>query len=525
MLQKKISAASLALCLANTASYSISAHASNPSTIGKATSLKGLVNVIHGLSKTGGAPKPIALQENGSLYVGDTIVTAAGASVILNFQDDTQMALGPESRFKIDEFHSDKQKPSIFSMVMGALRAKVSKSVNGDVKAVIKTRSSTMGVRGTDFQVIYNNTNQMTSLVTYEGAVAMVKSEGNGLSPSIPVTELVDKLVDTSQAVTVTQGQFAGVNPAAEMPTVPVKISPSQLELLKSQSMVGSVKTNSIQSETTPSNVASNSVRTISPIPPGVDPKVVSHSVRDLQDSIAASGVASNQSPDNAQNQQTRTQTALTAPPEGFFNANTGQVAPPAGGFVDLRTGLYVPPPPGSLYDAVAQVYIPPPSFGTVNAATGEYVPPAGFVLDARQGFVPVNESNRASDTANNQGTPAQRVAGPNGTVPNVATTVGNRSGIVFPGANQQQFGSMNVAPAQVNDGRQAQVAMQPPSESLNMRMPGGFVPNFDGMQPQYPVYNPIICPPYCDPQFQPGALPPPPPGLPPRTAVTFNIQ
>ena len=89
---------------------------------------------------------------------------------------------------------------------------------------------------------------------------------------------------------------------------------------------------------------------------------------------------------------------AAAAPPEGFYNASTGQFAPPAGGFVDVATGLYVAPPPGSTYDATAGVYVPPASFGGFDAASGEYVAPAGVELNADGSFQVTDSSLATAD-------------------------------------------------------------------------------------------------------------------------------
>ena len=83
------------------------------------------------------------------------------------------MDLGPSSNFKLNQPEPDK--PSMFSVLYGSLRAKVTKATTGDTKLMIKSGSTVMGVRGTDFQTTFNSTTAMTSMVTFEGAVAMAK--------------------------------------------------------------------------------------------------------------------------------------------------------------------------------------------------------------------------------------------------------------------------------------------------------------------------------------------------------------
>lgn len=216
------------------------------------------------------------------------------------------------------------------------------------------------------------------------------------VSAAVPNPEVFKAIGDPDKTVSCSRGQYSGMNPAQEQPTIPVKISPSQMESMRTTSLL-----------TPPSAATSNGQgaasavpgKTISVVPPGLDAKAVTPSLDETKAQMAKSGVkpdATSSAPKTA-----------GPPPEGMVDSK-GRVAPPAGGFVDMKTGVYIPPPTGSAFDPVAGVYVPPPSMGTFNPNSGTYVPPAGFVLDAARGFVPAPKE----DLARTAGGPA---TGPGG--------------------------------------------------------------------------------------------------------------
>ena len=74
-----------------------------------------------------------------------------------------------------------KRKTGFISLIKGKLRTKVIKKGTKLTKdkssnsLFIKTNTASLGVRGTDFQVVYNAKNKVTSLLTYEGEVQISK--------------------------------------------------------------------------------------------------------------------------------------------------------------------------------------------------------------------------------------------------------------------------------------------------------------------------------------------------------------
>ena len=142
----------------------------NENGVAKVIILKGTVNAFF---KDG---KAVQVQIDQWLPEGAKITTQDKSFVKLLFIDKSQMNLGPKSEMEIASF--PKNEAGIISLVKGQLRSKVTKDYmqmddKSKSKLYIKTKSAAMGIRGTDFQVNFNEANQNTSLITFERAVAM----------------------------------------------------------------------------------------------------------------------------------------------------------------------------------------------------------------------------------------------------------------------------------------------------------------------------------------------------------------
>lgn len=434
-----------------------------------------------------GEAKAAPIKEGAPIFAGDTIATSADARVKLVLKDESEIVLPASSKFQVESFSKEEKTPSVLSVFVGSLRAKVTKSAGGDTKMLVKTPSATMGVRGTDFQAIYNEKTKMTSLVTFEGSVAMAKLD----SPADATpNRMLDALRDQSKAVVVTEGQYSGIAPAQAQPTVPVKISTAQLETIKN-SAFGAGPSGA------PGAAAAGEKKMMSPVPPGVDAKLVTGTLEEFKAMYGKTAGAEAFEPAELHiggpGGPYQGGPGAPPPPEGFFDAASGRMAPPAGGFIDMNTGLYIPPPPGSAFDPIAGVFVPPPNMGSFNPDTGAYIPPKGFMLDATKGFVPVNAPQP-----------------PTGSLP--AGEAGHEKfGMVFAGMNQKDFGGdMTAAPPP--PGMDPGMFMGGPGAfppgtgpEYGGYFPGGNIPFYNGPQPNYPVYNPYLCPPYCDPEHQPG--------------------
>jgi hypothetical protein len=305
----------------------------------------GTVILLRGTAKLDGG-KTLALKD--SVRPGSTVKTEARSFVKILFADQTTMNIGPDTTLKLEETKAGD--PSLVNLVGGQIRAKVTKDLlqgksGSPEKLLIKTKTAAMGIRGTDFSVSFNPQNQITALITFEGNVAMARSEA-GEDPA--------SALSSGEVRSVGPGQFSGAQPDLAQASTPVKISPAQLESLKANESFQGLGEKAAQKADSLS----------SPIPPGV-------------------------SAQNFSSAPAQAATGNGPPPEGFFDPKSGAYAPRAGGFIDLNSGRYIPPPPGSSFDPNTGVYVPPKAAGRIDPVTGMYVPPKGVELDPVKGFVP----------------------------------------------------------------------------------------------------------------------------------------
>ncbi len=276
-----------------------------------------------------------------------SILTGPRSFIRIKFKDQSLASLGPKSKMVVNQV--GKRKTGLISLIKGKLRTKVIKKGTKLTKEknshtlFIKTTTASLGVRGTDFQVVYNSKNKVTSLLTYEGEVQISKNKVRKKSLKSKTeaeileeqTKEMEKALNSKESVTVPRGQFSGVTPKLKKTTLPVKISPKQFTLL--------YKNDELKK---PEELK------------GISKK----------DYIA--------------------QADQKAPLEGVSSQKTGDFAPRSGGFLDLETGLYVAPGKKSQLNKKLGVY-EDKSIGSLSSKTGKYIPPKGLKLDAEKGFVP----------------------------------------------------------------------------------------------------------------------------------------
>lgn len=93
------------------------------------------------------------------IHKGEIINTASGASVKLLMTDRSIMDLGGSTLFSVDQYKvkgadSMKERQVQFSVDYGKIRASVNEKLSAKGNFRIKTKSATMGVRGTEFVVL-----------------------------------------------------------------------------------------------------------------------------------------------------------------------------------------------------------------------------------------------------------------------------------------------------------------------------------------------------------------------------------
>jgi hypothetical protein len=304
----------------------------------------------------------------GDKFIEDTSILTSDKSFIkIKFIDNTELNVGPESKIVVSTMR--KGEPGVISLLKGKIRTEVLKNSNpNENKFYIKTRTAAMGIRGTDFQTIYNPENKVTSLLTYRGEVAMAKLENkeylkieeasdatisvnrNNSNNDLTISKNnavqfsesneLNKILKNKNTVFVPAGQNSVASDELKKATLPVKISPVQLNILYKNDDFKEKEADELKAATKNSKIESELVT--------VD---------------------------------------QVAPVEGVKNSATGDFAPKAGGFIDLTTGLYVAPDKNAVFDPKQKIYVSE-KIGQVDEETGVYMAPKGLKLDSKKGFI-----------------------------------------------------------------------------------------------------------------------------------------
>jgi hypothetical protein len=317
--------------------------------------------------------KDARLIKKGERLKEDTSILTHDKSFIrIRFDNGTSMSLGPKSKAIVSRVKMTKT--NVVSFLKGKMRTKVIKDAQSGQKNkhLIKTRNAAMGVRGTEFVTVFNPEGNLTSLVTFEGEVAMVQTDSIKSKSSKGKKKVVrnddqsidlentsqkealsdDKLeeaLNTKETVLVKPGQFSGTVDKIKAISQPVNISPVQLNVLYK---------NTDMKEKTSKKVDKADL----------DP----NKQRLLLKSVAQE-----------------------VPPEGTYNQKDKIYAPKSGGLLDLNTGLYVPPSKDAVFDPRYKVYVAA-NVGNIDQDTGQYKAPQGLKLDSKKGFVVKNLKKNA---------------------------------------------------------------------------------------------------------------------------------
>ncbi len=145
---------------------------------------------------------------------GATILTGEKSFVKLVFIDQSMINLGSSSEVKITSF--TKNNPGIISLIRGQIRSQVTKNYmeledKNKSKLFIRTTTAALGIRGTDFQVNFEKKREETTLVTFEGKVAMNKLDSNTNHQNLNQRDL-DKILERNDRIVVSRGEFSNVN-------------------------------------------------------------------------------------------------------------------------------------------------------------------------------------------------------------------------------------------------------------------------------------------------------------------------
>jgi hypothetical protein len=98
------------------------------------------------------------LVDGGSIYPGDVVETTAGSRGVIAFRDDSRITLGPNTRFRVDNFVYDEQNAAegrfLVSLLRGSVRALTGLIAKSNSRNVgFATATATIGIRGTGFDM------------------------------------------------------------------------------------------------------------------------------------------------------------------------------------------------------------------------------------------------------------------------------------------------------------------------------------------------------------------------------------
>lgn len=186
---------------------------------------------------------------------GNSVLTSKGSFTQIKFMDNSVMNIAPNSNVLIHQFK--KSKPGIIGLLKGKIRTKVSKDYmnmpKGKSKLFIKTSSVAMGVRGTDFEVSHNVLTGETTMVVFEGKVAMVSLKKNYPFAKLN-DELLDRLLNAKEGIIVPGGKLSigkkgqKIYPALELTEEILEEQNSNLDFSNFEKLKGS-KLKDISSE------------------------------------------------------------------------------------------------------------------------------------------------------------------------------------------------------------------------------------------------------------------------------------
>ncbi len=131
------------------------------------------LSITNKVSATDG-PNTGLLSQGNKVYHNQTIETGAAAAAEFEFTDTTRFAIGEKSRIVLDNFVYDPEEPETGEIVLTAAIGSF-RFVSGLVKkdrVVIKTPTSTIGIRGTAFDLHVTGEGE-TVLALLEGEVTV----------------------------------------------------------------------------------------------------------------------------------------------------------------------------------------------------------------------------------------------------------------------------------------------------------------------------------------------------------------
>lgn len=175
---KKILLIALFLCSPSARLYAEKASSQKSEWDARITSVKGTVQVLLAGSGDGEAidAEAIDAEADMPLSIGDRVKTGDDGHVEIALKEDGALKAGPSSSIKINSLEKD---DTFFDLDIGYIIAKIKLMMRRRLR--IRTPTSVTAVRGTEFGVEVDNTENRTVVGVYdEGQVAVESLEGEG---------------------------------------------------------------------------------------------------------------------------------------------------------------------------------------------------------------------------------------------------------------------------------------------------------------------------------------------------------
>lgn len=160
--------------------------------------------------------KPDQLAPGQRVEVGAAIKTGENSGTSLRFDDGQMIALSSNTSFVVNEYKFNAHKPEEGSFIVSLLRGGM-RAVTGIIgetnksNVTFKTEAATMGIRGTDFQMFYENQLYLSVL---DGAISATNEGGETVfdAKSLPFGKAVNA---ATKATPITIDEFSAAALAA----------------------------------------------------------------------------------------------------------------------------------------------------------------------------------------------------------------------------------------------------------------------------------------------------------------------
>lgn len=157
--------------LSGTASWAAGSPASAPEDVIPAVILKVEGTGIASVRKRSGVVESAGAR--GKVYVGDRVITDAHSAVHLMLNDGSVLKVGFNSEFLLAKVENKRRYLSwFFKLLHGTIRALAEKVPAQETHLRVETPSGTVGVRGTEFVLVYDDVSAGSSLYLLDGLVS-----------------------------------------------------------------------------------------------------------------------------------------------------------------------------------------------------------------------------------------------------------------------------------------------------------------------------------------------------------------